>query len=97
VEDVQVTDEPRGKTLSLTFVSNGSTQGSDSLLGLYYASISDNSWTAELNKLGLRLAWVQMKFDYHDGSSPETLEVDIAGHGIAGSTRIRSGPPTTGR
>jgi hypothetical protein len=52
---------------------------------------------SELNHIGLSLAFVQMKFDFHEGSSPETLEVDIAGHGIAGSTRLRSGPSNAGR
>jgi hypothetical protein len=95
VKDIRVTNESRGRTLSLTFLSDGSAQGSDSLLGLYYASISEHGWTAELNKTGLGLLWVRMEFDYHDGSAPETLEVDIAGHGVAGSTRIRAGGPTT--
>lgn len=96
VQDVRVIDEPRGRTLFLRFVSSDSGQSYDPFLSLYFMSTSDDGWPADLNRAGLRLAWVRMEFDYQDGSSSETLEVDIAGHGVAGSTRIRPGPPTTG-
>ena len=93
VEDVQVTDGSRGRTLSLTFVSDTSGKGGD-FDSLYYGSVGEDGWTAELNQTGLDLAWVRMEFVYQDGFS-ETLVVDIAGRDIAGSTRLRPGPPTT--
>lgn len=94
LEDVRVANESHGRTLSVKFVSVDPDQP-DSFWPLYWGSISaDACWTAELNQAGLDLAWVRMEFVYQDGWS-ETLEVDIARHGIAGSTRLRPGPTTT--
>jgi hypothetical protein len=95
VKNIQVTGEIGGRRLSLTFVSDGSSRAAASLSSLYYMSISEDGWVAELNRSGLSLAWVQMEFDYHDGSSPETVDVDVAARSVAGSTRLRPGPLTT--
>jgi hypothetical protein len=91
-ENIRVTDGAQGRTLSVRFVTDGS-GGDFAFLSLYYGSAGEEGWTAELNQAGLNFAWVNMEFDYQDGSPPETLEVDIARQGIAGSTRLRPGPP----
>ena len=82
------------RTLSVKFVSVDPDQ-SDSFWPLHWGSISANAcWTTELNQAGVDLAWVRMELVYQDGWS-ETLEVEIARPDIAGSTRLRPGPPTT--
>jgi len=93
VQDVRVTAEPQGRTLSVRFVSN--IPGDEGpFVGLYYSSVGEGGWTAGLNAAGLNLAWVDMVFDYGDGV-PDTLHVVIARQAIAGSTRLRRGPTTT--
>ena len=95
VRNIEVTDEIGGRRLSLTFVSDGSGGAATSLSSLYYMSTAEDGWVAELNKSGLSVAWVRMEFDYPDGTSPETLDVNVTARSVAGSTRLRPGPATT--
>ena len=96
VENVQVTNAPEGRTLTVRFVSVEPGGETASFLSLYYGSADmQGGWMAELNQAGLNIAFVDMAFDYKDGTPPETLVANFARQSIMGGTRLRPGPPTT--
>jgi hypothetical protein len=96
-KDIEVTDQVGGQRLSVLFVGDGSSRAEACFSSLYYMATSDDGWIADLNKKSLSIAWVAMAFDYGDGSAHERLTVDVARRRVAGSTRLRPGPPTTAR
>ena len=95
VKNIQVIDQIGGRRLLLTFAGDGSSRSEASFSSLYYMATSEDGWISDLNKSVLSIAWVEMVFDYGDGSSPETLDVNVAARDVAGSTRLRPGPATT--
>jgi hypothetical protein len=93
-QDVTMIEESRGRSLKVTFVSDGSDQANNSLTALYYGATTSDGWTAALNAIGLKLVWVNMEFRYPP-AWVDRLEVDVVQGFVFGTFRLRGGASST--